>query len=106
MFSHESAIKTLRNRSQKKIGCNTTLRLEYGNIVIKYHATDIITITPENKYILNCKGWRSGSTKLRLNKYTPVRIFQKNFEWFVYTNGQTITYHDGITFDSTGSISA
>jgi hypothetical protein len=49
---------------------------------IRLHGNTIITITPTS-YILDACGWRSVTTKQRLNHYTPFTIFQKNFTWYV-----------------------
>jgi hypothetical protein len=32
---------------------------------------------------LNSGGYRTHTTKKRINQYSPVRIYQKNFEWFL-----------------------
>ena len=44
-FTHEDLNDELGKRSEKKIGNNTVLRrLSNGDIAIRYHYTDIITI--------------------------------------------------------------
>jgi len=47
-------------------------------------------------------GWRSATTKSRINSLLQAfgmegeRIFSKNFEWFIVYNGQTIPFFSGM----------
>lgn len=93
---------------QKKLAGNTYARLEGDTVVIKYHATDIATITPE-LITLDNGGWFTSTTKERLNSYClPHRwsIYQKAKKWYltrnVYpetTGGFTVPYHNGMTIN-------
>ena len=73
--------------------------------VIRYHNTDIITITPTT-VILNTDGWLTNTTKDRLNEFTPfgLDLYQKNHVWYLNYNNETVMYYDGITFDLEGTI--
>ena len=58
----------------------------------KYHRNDIE---------LSSCGWETATTKSRLNAllaYTPFKIVQKDFEWFVHSNitNQMMPFYDGI----------
>jgi len=80
---------------------NNTLSIEYqdGTKAIRLHNTDIITIL-KNSYILNSDGYRTPTTKDRLNKYSPAKISQTNGQWFI--NGYL--FYDGIEINSNGKI--
>jgi hypothetical protein len=88
-----------RCREQRKLANNTYLirlttqkRLKnglYGEpkpcFAIRLHNTDIIKFFPDGTIELNSSGWRTATTKNRMNKYLPAEIdvFQKDFNWFV-----------------------
>ena len=67
----------------KKLAKATYLRKVGDNFVIRYHFTDVVTITPENEYILNSGGWYTKTTKDRMVTYAPVNVYQKQYQWFV-----------------------
>lgn len=75
---------------------------------VKHHDTVILEICRENNldvYYYNTKGWRSRTTKDRLNKYGPLRIFQQKGVWYVNLDGSDagygetrVGYHDGLRY--------
>jgi hypothetical protein len=72
------------NRKERKIGNNTYAEIEYDrSISVNLHGTDVVRFYPNGLVKLNSGGWRTHTTKQRINKYSPVKIFQKNFEWFL-----------------------
>ena len=79
---------------------NTLLKKEGEAFTIRLWDTDIITITPQNILILNSGGWRTKTTKDRINEFSPVYISQSNKVWYV--NGEE--FFDGIQVDLTGRI--
>lgn len=53
---------------------------------IRLHGHPIIRmINTETSYVyeLSSCGWRTVTTKQRLNHYTPFNVYQKNWEWFL-----------------------
>jgi hypothetical protein len=76
-----------------KFVANNTLRIEYNNgtKAIRLHNTDVITETSKG-FILNSDGWRTATTKERINTYSPARVWQNNGQWFI---GNSLFY-DGI----------
>ena len=72
------------NRQERKIGNNTYAEIEHDkSISVRLHGTDVVRFYANGLVKLNSGGWRTHTTKQRINKYSPVRIFQKNFEWFL-----------------------
>lgn len=64
-----------------------------GISVVKYHGTPVVTIHPNGDITLDTGGWRTNTTKHRMNQYAPgVQVYQKNFEWFVVWKGQTLPF--------------
>lgn len=89
---------------KSKLVKNNTRITEYvdGKKVLRLHSTDIITWTADGKIVLNSGGWRTHTTKARINEYLPldIRIYQKNYKWYIiknkdYTN--KIEFVDGMT---------
>lgn len=73
-----------RNRGSRKIGNNTYAYIELdGTVAIELHGTKVVRFFPNGLVQLNSGGWRTSTTKDRINKYSPVRVYQKNFEWFL-----------------------
>jgi len=72
------------NRQERKIGNNTYAEIEHDrSISVRLHGTDVVRFYANGLVKLNSGGWRTHTTKQRINKYSPVKIFQKNFEWFL-----------------------
>jgi len=84
--------KTKRN--SRKVGNNTYAEiLPDGSVGITLHSTMVVRIHPDNSATLNTGGWYSSTTKDRMNKYSPVRVYQRKGEW--YLNDGT-PYVDGM----------
>jgi hypothetical protein len=78
-----------------------------GQRIVRLHDTDIVTFpNPDNPYwfILNSGGWRTPTTKDRINAVLPqgVCIYQDRGIWYVRiglwdsNSGKTIPFFDGI----------
>jgi hypothetical protein len=92
-FSTASA--TLKKRESKKIGNNTYLvRISPETIGVRLHNTVVVRIHSDGTYTLNSGGWRTVTTKDRINAYSPVRVSQRKHEWYV--GDENIPFHDGI----------
>jgi len=82
-----------RCKDKRVMGNNTWLeRRDTNTLAIRLHSTDILTFTFEpEKVIVNTGGWKTVTTKDRVNKYLPEpwRIYQKNRQWF------WCSWHDG-----------
>lgn len=83
MFTYSQANERLGNRSSLNLEGNTTLQRVPEGIAVRFHNTDIVVMTADGTYILNTGGFRTSTTKKRINKYAPVQVHQRNFEWFV-----------------------
>ena len=73
-----------RNRGQRKVGNNTYAYIMLdGSVAIELHGTKVVVIHPDDSVTLNSGGWHTHTTKKRINQYSPVKVYQKNFEWFL-----------------------
>ena len=73
---------------------------ENGLTAIRYHSTEVVQFDGDIIY-LNSGGWRSVTTKLRMNQASQqyglgYSVYQRNFEWFVDYNGETLKFADGM----------
>lgn len=80
-MTHEQAVRMVRgktNRTQRKIANNTYARIESdGSVVIRLHATDIVTIHPDDTATLRTGGWYTYTTRARISEYAPVNVHGK-----------------------------
>jgi hypothetical protein len=99
-MNHAEAIKMVRgkrNAKRRKVGNNTYAEILYDDTVaIRLHSTDVVKIHPNGLYTLNSGGWQTVTTKDRINQYSPRRVYQRNFEWFVKINDKEYPFVDGM----------
>jgi hypothetical protein len=99
-MTHTEAVKMVRgkrNKDNRKIGNNTYAEILHDDTVaIKLHNTYVVKINPNGTYTLNSGGWQTVTTKDRINQYSPVRVYQRKFEWFVTINGKEYPFIDGM----------
>lgn len=103
-----NAQNILNKRTSRKIDNNTYARLEEDSIYIRLHNTDIITVTQRGIVTLNSGGWRTSTTKERLNSCLnklnlPARVSQERGQWYLYDisrgwdNAPRYVYADNMT---------
>jgi len=99
-----------RNATRRKIANNTYLeRREDGSIVVRLHATDVVTVYRDDTCMLNTGGWLTVTTKDRMNTYGPVSVHSVKGIWYVarWHAGRYETlgrYFDGIRISDTNVI--
>lgn len=99
-MTHSEAVKMVRgkrNANRRKVGNNTYAEILQDNSVsITLHSTDVVRIHEDGTYTLRSGGWQTLTTKDRINQYSPVRVYQRNFEWFVKINGKEFPFMEGM----------
>ena len=104
----QSAHKDI-NLKTAKLYANNTLEylLNNGNKCYQLHDTIILTITPENDYILNADNWKTLTTKSRLNELLGygVIIFSEKGIWYLELNKSwdSFIFYNDITITKNGS---
>ena len=94
----------LGKRTSKKLANNTYVeKIDSNTIGIRYHRTHVVQVRSDDTYRLTTNGWTTPTTKVRLNKYSPLNIWQKNFEWFYSHNGEDKSFYDGMIVDRAGN---
>ena len=110
--SKKDSLRNLKGvKSAKKIG-NNTFYVSYkdGCNAIRLHTTDVVTFRPTGMFFINTGGWKTRTTKDRINLYLAyrkqrVRVFQKSGEWYVKDSlERVIPYYDYMSFNSKGEL--
>lgn len=85
-----------------KFVANNTLKVKYkdGSEAIRLHNTDVVTLLPDGKIQLNSGGWRTNTTKERINDYSPARLWQNKGLWYV--DGSL--FYDNMLIDKDGKL--
>ena len=77
---------------------------EDGTKVIRLHLTDIITYNTDGSVTLNTGGWKTVTTKDRINKFSPFYITQHNWIWYFNIGEKEYQFKDGITIFPDGKV--
>lgn len=101
----------INNITESKVIDNNTVwyKLKDGTTKIRLHLTDIITRQTNGDIILNSGGWKTVTTKDRLNSYLqPLGFYisQRNSVWYIKKDGKDTDYifNDGMIITNNGGI--
>jgi len=75
-----------------------------GNLVTRLHHTDIIRRKPNGNLVLTSGGWRTPTTKDRLNRFGRVSIYSDRGQWYLGQGHAKTPFFDGIELDSLGKV--
>lgn len=85
--------------NQMTIGrvATTVTRDADGVLRVTYHYTNVVTVYPSGKVVLDHGGWRGPTTKTRMNQASHqlglgYLVWQKDFNWYVDVDGHTIDF--------------
>jgi hypothetical protein len=83
---------------------NNTVRYERsnGDIVWRLHNTDVVTKHPDDTYTLNSGGWKTVTTKDRINTYFPGSVWSDKGLWYVGRGVNRSVFYDGMRVDVHG----
>ncbi len=99
-YTKANELLTGRCHESRRIGNNTYLqRRPGGEIAVRLHRTDIVTYRPDGSVILDSGGWRTVTTKARINQYMPAEcsLYQRDWEWYLERDGSDpIVFEDGM----------
>lgn len=100
----ETFLEGGRDPSWRKISHNTVVhRKSHGSIAILYHSTDVITYHMDGRIVFRTGGWYSLTTKVRLNEFSPCRVWSDKGTWEIdlYLGngraGDSALFEDGVT---------
>lgn len=93
------------NNNTRLISLGTTHPDEEGKchslLGLKLHDTVIVTYFPDGSYELDSGGWKTLTTKDRMNNYTPFHIHQEKLIWYI--NNKHL-FKDGIRIEPDGTV--
>ncbi len=93
----------LGKRWRKKVANNTYLeRRLNGDIEVVLHYTAVVVAHSDGTFTLNSGGWRSVTTKERINRFSPARVWQQNWTWYTGSFTNPDLFHDYIVVDANG----
>jgi hypothetical protein len=102
------AAQKKRGYDNKRLAGNTVLSEKDSCFAIDFYNTTIIKIHKDNTYELNADGFRTATTKERLNTFSPASIYQKRGVWFFNYNpiaeNEDATFFDGAIVNSSGQL--
>ena len=85
---YESAADFLGKRDNRPIANNTRLIRDSDCIFIRFHDSRIVSFYPDGKTVFTSDGFRTKTTKDRLNYYLRgFRIYQESGVWYIANNG-------------------
>jgi hypothetical protein len=96
-----------RCKNSRKLMNNTYAEhLANGDIGIRLHSTYVLVFHPDMSITLNSNGWRTYTTKDRINGQSMFTVYQRAFNWYVWIvqTGETVDYADGMTVHADGSV--
>lgn len=106
----EALFSRARNKDAgKKIANNTYLQKRGEDYAVRLHSTDVVLIRKDGSYKLSTGGWKTMTTKARMNEFAPVSIWSKRGVWmlkgdYIFADG-CVVKPDG-TVDGAHDISA
>lgn len=105
-YATYDAMLTGRCSQRRKLANNTYAERRPGGVIaIRLHATDIIEYHPDGAIALDTGGWLTVTTKERMNRFAPARLWSEKGRWWVRWDGHDpVLYADGITLEADGSM--
>lgn len=114
-FTYQDAADMMRSARSpedgKPLANNTRLYPRGENYAVRLHSTDVVTLHPDGTYTLSSGGWRTPTTKQRINDFSPARVSQWDNAWHVATGERgehawiwdsSVLFYDGIVVDARG----
>jgi hypothetical protein len=80
--NYVEAAQYLAGRDSVKLGNNTWLESFSDGIAVRLHATRIVLFHEDGRVTLHSGGYRTVTTKDRVNQFIKGRVYQKNHVWY------------------------
>ena len=88
-YEQADAALKLRRTNSITIGHNTRMTRWHGSIDVWLHNTAIITYKSDGSIEINSGGYRTVTTKDRINRLLPdgCYVYQQDWQWYLVLNG-------------------
>jgi hypothetical protein len=93
----ESFLSGRMERNVPSIRSTTIVKIDPFTIAVRYHGTSVVLFEKSGRITLNSGGFRSVTTKRRMNEFSPVQVYQRNWTWYVKENGVEKEFSDYYT---------
>ena len=112
-YKQLDALLTGRCKQRRKLANNTYAERRfdgYANgcgVAIKLHDTDVLTFYADGRVRYDSGGWKTVTTKERMNAYGPALVFTEKGRWYIRTKndvGCVYVYEDGLTVGPRGGV--
>jgi hypothetical protein len=113
MAKSKYSIKSFAD-AQSAFECSKTGKITHNTWIVRendgasyavvFHRTKIVRYHFDGRIQLNSGGYQTVTTKQRMNRFSPLKIGQTNFEWFVYlpdnyaSTGKMYKWNTPVTF--------
>lgn len=89
-----------------KLVANNTARYvrASGDTAWRLHSTDVVVQHVDGSWTLDSGGWKSPTTKHRINLYAPVSIGSDRGMWSVRSKGASAIFQDGMQIGANGEL--
>ncbi len=72
-----------------------------AHYAVRLHNTAVVRIYPDDSVKLFSGGFRTNTTKQRINSFSPLGVYQKNRTWYLSPD---VEFYDGVRISKDGSI--
>jgi len=106
VINYDDASRMLGNKEKKKLENNTYLVKTNDGYGIKLHNTVVVELLPHNLFSLHTGGYYTNTTKDRINKFAPVRVYSEKGDWYFggWDKKTRIAFNDGMIVDDQGNV--
>lgn len=74
-------------------------RRDDGSIAVRYHDTDVVSVSPDEIVTLNTDDYRTVTTKARINDWARgINVYSRHAAWHVSRDGHDEPYYDGYAY--------
>lgn len=101
-FAAQTFLGGREYRTVPSIRSTTVEKLNEDAIALRYHGTNVVTYYRNGDCALRSGGWHTVTTKARINDYSPARVFQRDFNWYVMTKDGPVDFLDGMIVNGSG----
>lgn len=115
MNSYQILDNFLGGRQAKRvpsIRATVVRRLDaFNGIAVEYPGTPVVAAYQDGTFVLNTSGYRTSTTKTRINTYSPAHVYQKAGVWYLRVPdgaiddggpAQAVKFYDGIRVNRYG----
>jgi hypothetical protein len=105
VMNYKTAEELTKYRYVRRLAKNTwLLRVDESSFAIKLHDTNVVVIHYDGTFELFSGGFRTRTTKYRINRFSPACLFQRRNVWYIGDITGDLHFREGIVVDSNGHV--